>query len=410
MQFLKLGATALAAGFLAVANVPGQAHAQPAAVQLTKQMVAPMNEARTAIIAQDWAMAKAKLDAAAGLAKTPQDKLALEQLRLSLAAQSNDAPGQIKSIEALLATGLLTPDDAKRYKAALPKAYLDSGDAAKSMAAGRAYIDEYGGTHDQYIALANDAVKINDNATGVSYAEKAITAAKAAGGKPPESYYRLLAKAHQQAKEMDKYYATVERALTDYPKEAYWKELIARAQLAPNFGSATRLDLFRTLIAAGVKLSPTEKSTAAAEAVKRGLPNEALQILQPAFASGELGSNVADKETMTKATDGAADDKKNLAKEEAETLAKGDGSALAKLGEAFLSYGDNAKAADLIQKGLTKGILDAAAADVAKLHLGIAQYRAGQKDAARATWAGVKADNGAAIFAQNWVLISNLIP
>ena len=43
-----------------------------------------------------------------------------------------------------------------------------------------------------------------------------------------------------------------------------------------------------------------------------------------------------------------------------------------------------------------------------RLHLGIAQYRAGQKDAAQATWAEVKSDNGAGMLAKNWTIISKL--
>ncbi len=409
MQFLKLGATAIAAGVLALAITPAVAVAQTPATTVSKQMVAPMNEARAAILAKDFATAKTKLDAAFGIAKIPGEKLAVEQLRVSMAANSGDSALMISSVNAIVALNLLPPADLKMYKAALPEAYAKLGDNAKALTATKSFLDEYGGTHDQYYGLSRQLLAANDHAGAAAAATKAIDMAKASG-KAPEDYYMQLMRIHKTANAMDQYYAVAEQLVLVHPKEAYWKELIARAQLAPNFGSATKLDLFRTLIAAGVKLSPTEKSAAAAEAVKRGLPNEALQILQPAFASGELGSNAADKETMTKATDGAADDKKNLAKEEADTLAKGDGSTLAKLGEAFLSYGENAKAADLIQKGLTKGIPDAAAADVAKLHLGIAQYRAGQKDSARTTWAQVKADNGAAIFAQNWVLISNLIP
>jgi tetratricopeptide (TPR) repeat protein len=379
-------------------------------MQLTKQMVAPMNEARTAILAKDWATAKAKLVVAEAQVKTPTDRLALERLRIAMAAETNDYPQQIKSLESMLGSGLLAPADVKIYKGALARSYADSGDAAKAAVLFRAYVDEFGGTPDQYIGIANDAVKANDNATGVTYAVKAIDAAKAASGKPPESYYRVLLKAHQQAGEMDKYYAVEERALADYPKEAYWRELIARVQKEPNFGFATRLDMFRALQFAGVKLTPAEKSLFGSEAIKRGLPNEALEVLGPAVASGELGANEEDQNNLKSAKTQSVSDKAGLAKETIDVLAKGDASTIAKIGEAHLSYGDNAKAIEVLQAALAKGIADAGEADVAKLHLGIAQFRAGQKDAARATWAAVKADNGAGTIARNWILMSNLIP
>ena len=82
--------------------------------------------------------------------------------------------------------------------------------------------------------------------------------------------------------------------------------------------------------------------------------------------------------------------------------------ALANIGEAMMSHGDNAQAIDLIKKGIERGISDPGELDMAKLHLGIAQFRSGDKEAARTTWAEVKADNGAGALARNWVLISQI--
>ncbi len=408
MRFLKVGGTAVGAVLLAMTATPALAQQQPAPMQLSKSMVGPMNEARNAILAKDWVTAKAKLTAAEGQAKTPQDKLALERLRIAMAAETKDYPQQITSLEAMLGSGLLTPAETKTYKGALSRAYLDSGDQAKSTQVFRAYIDEFGGTPEQYIGLANDAAKAGDSATAVTYANKAIDAVKATGAKPADSWYRVLMKAYKQANEMDKYYATEERALADNPAEqGYWRELIARVQTMPGFGAEQKLDMFRTLTAAGVKLSPTEKRSYATEALKRGMPNETLQVLEPAFAAGELGSEAEDQKTMRDAKTAATEDKAGLAKETADALAKGTSSAIAKIGEAQLSYGDNAKAIEVLQKALDKGVSVAGEADAAKLHLGIAQFRAGQADAAKATWAGITAGIPG-VLAHNWVLIATI--
>lgn len=409
MQFVKLGATALAGVFLAFAAVSAPAIAQtpgqPAAVQVSRDMVAPLNEARAAIVAKDWATAKTKLTAAAGKAKTPADKAQLDRLRLVMAAETNDFAGQLAAINGLFASATLTPDEIKQYKGALIKIYADTGDTAKSLAASREYVDTYGGSHEMLAALANDYAKANDNASSLIYVDKAIAAARTNGAKPPEPYYRLKARVHQQLKDTPGYYKTLEAILADYPKESYWKELIARAQNEPRYGAATRLDMFRTLIAAGVQLTPQEKSIAANEAIQRGLPNEALQLLEsPGAPTGEQ-----DKENLDNAKAQVPKDKAGLAAETTSILAKGDASAIASIGEAHLSYGDYAKAAEVLQAALAKGIADAGEADVARLHLGIAQLRNNQKDAARATWTSIKADNGAAVLAQNWILISNLI-
>lgn len=409
MMFRMPGATAIAAVLVAIAAPAPLAIAQtnPAAVQVSKDIVQPLNEARNAIVAKDWATARAKLDVAATKVKTPTDKAQLDRLKLAVAAETKDGAQQVTLINSLIASGTLTPDEIKLYKGALAKAHTDAGDAAGSLAAARAYVDAYGGTGDDLIRLADQYSKANDHANAVVFANKAILAARASG-KPPESWYRLLMRTHQQLKQNAEYYDVLAQSLADYPSEQNWKLYIARAQNEPKFSKATHLDLYRTLMAAGVKLSPQEKGQAIREAMtSRGLPNEALQLLEPAVASGELAS-AEDKENLAKAKSRVTEDKAGLAKETTEAMAKGDASYMAKLGEAHMSYGDYAKAIEVLQASLNKGIADPEEAAFARLHLGIAQFRAGQADAARATWAEVKSDNGATSLAQSWTLISKL--
>jgi tetratricopeptide (TPR) repeat protein len=412
MKFRLPGATAIAAIMVALAAPAPLAFAQNGgaapAVTVSRDVVQPLNEARNAVIAKDWATAKTKLDAATAKAKTPADKAQIERLRLVMAAETKDGKQQVASINTLIASGTLTTDEVKQYKGALAKAHAEAGDTAASLVAFRAYIDEYGGTPDQLMAIANDSSKANDHATTVVYATKAIAASKAASGKPPESWHRLLMRAYQQQNLTAEFYGAVEQALVDYPTEQNWKILIARVQEEPRFTRATHLDLYRTLMAAGVKLTTQEKSQAIREAlVSRGLPNEALELLEPAVASGELSSQ-EDKDNLAKARARSAEDKSGLAKETKDALAKNDASYIAKLGEAHMSYGDNARAVEVLQAALAKGIADPDEAAFARLHLGIAQFRAGQADAARATWAEVKSDNGATVLAKNWTLISKI--
>lgn len=403
MKFRLPGATAIAAVLVAMAAAAPLAMAQgPTPVPLTKQMVAPMNEAIKAMETKDWTTARTKLDAAALQAKTPNDKAQLERLKLYMASENKDGAQQVSSITFLLASGTLTPDETKQYKGALAKAHLDAGNQPASLAAYRAYIDEYGGTADNLISIANDYMKANDAATALTYADKAITKAKATT-KPPESWYKLKMRALNALGQMDKYYEVEELLVAEYPNELYWKELIARTQKEPKYGLAAKLDMFRALQAAGVKLTPQETSVAADEALKRGLPNEALGLLENANLSSEF-----DTKNLASARSLAASDKAGLAKETADALKKNDAEVLASIGEALLSYGDNAKAIEVLNAALAKGLSDPGEAALVKLHVGIAQYRSGDKDAARATWAEVKSDNGASVLARNWDLISKL--
>ena len=77
-------------------------------------------------------------------------------------------------------------------------------------------------------------------------------------------------------------------------------------------------------------------------------------------------------------------------------------------GACFFNLNDYPKAIETLQAALSKGIASPEETAFARLHLGIAQYRAGQADAARTTWAEVKSDNGTTVLAQTWTLISKI--
>jgi hypothetical protein len=50
--------------------------------------------------------------------------------------------------------------------------------------------------------------------------------------------------------------------------------------------------------------------------------------------------------------------------------------------------------------------MEAGIGDLARLRLGVAQFKAGKKEDARKTWQSIKADNGAAWLAKCWIAIS----
>jgi hypothetical protein len=380
---------------------------QPAGPQFSsKELAKALQEAYTALQAKDFATAKPKLDAAAALAKTPADKVEIAKLRVPMASETKDWTNLVTYIQEGLATGLLPADTVKLYKNGLVSAYANLKDNANTMVALRAVLDEYGGTPEQHFAVGQELVKAND-AAGVAYIEKGIAGAKTAG-KPTEGQYGLLMNAYGNvAKDDAKYYDALAQLIADYPTDNNWKRYIARAQAAPGFqaaGKDIRIDIYRAAMAAGVKLSPGELAAYADETVNKGLPGEAVSALEPFKA--ELSAPAA--ATLANANKKSAEDKAGLSKDEKNTLAKGTGETIANLGEAYMTYGDNAKAVELMKAGLAKGISEANKADIVKLHLGIAQNRSGDKAGAQATWAEIKADNGAAVLGKMWTTISKV--
>ncbi len=373
----------------------------------SKELVAAVQEGYAALQAKDYATAKVKLDAAWALAKTPQDKVEIERLRVPMASSTSDWTNLVVYLQNAIDTGLLTPEQVKAYKYGFVTAYANLKDDAKTTSYLRSYVDEFGGTPEQTFAVGQVLLKANDVA-GVGYVEKAMTAAKAAG-KPTEAQYKLLLNAYSIAKDDAKYYDALEQLITAYPTDNNWKGYIDKAQKSPGFAASSkdiRIDIYRAALGAGVKLSPVELSNYADETVQKGLPGEAVSALEP--FKGELDAK--SQATLANATKKSAEDKAGLAKDEKNTLAKGSGEAIANLGEAFMTYGDNAKAIELMKAALAKGVGDPGKADIVKLHLGIAQNRSGDKAGAQATFAEIKADNGSAILAKMWTTISKVRP
>ncbi len=273
-------------------------------------------------------------------------------------------------------------------------------------------VGEGGGTSTELAYIAQAALSSKDYDKAISYANKAIEAMRREGKTKPEPY-NILLKAYRDTAKMDQYYATLERVAPVFKSEIYWKPLIEKAKSEPKFKSAEGLlDVYRALEATNVKLTDKDKIEMGEQALTRQMPVEAEKILSPLVKTGAFGGEKdprADRNKRMYAT--VQTEAKNaksggLEKAEAAAAAAVTGQAYVQAGENYYTTGNYAKAVELIQKGIAKGQLEPGALAYAQLHLGMAQSKAGQKDAARKTWAEVKADNGAGWLARVWTAIS----
>ena len=95
-------------------------------------------------------------------------------------------------------------------------------------------------------------------------------------------------------------------------------------------------------------------------------------------------------------------DKSTLDKQDASARAKPTGDSDVKLGAAYLSYGENDKAIEAIQRGLGKGGVKNP--DEANLLLGIAYLRSSNKPEATKAFQAVNKDPGMMRIAKMWLL------
>jgi len=138
--------------------------------------------------------------------------------------------------------------------------------------------------------------KAGDHATAVTHSEKAIAASPAA----PESWHRLYMRSLQVGGPAEEKYDTVmEFGGGEVPEGRILAHPAGpRPERAEVFDDIY-LDLYRALRESGSKLTEQERSKAADEALRRGLPGEALSLLESADARGEVKSEFDKKNLAT---------------------------------------------------------------------------------------------------------------
>lgn len=374
----------------------------------------PLNEAKAAMQAKNWTLATQKIDQAAPHAKSSADKKLVMTFRLAAAQGSGNKASYATALENAINSGLYSATEVKSYRRDLMSAYQAAGQKDKSMAATAAYIKDFGGDEQLYLVLASDALKARDYTGAIDNGNKAIDMARKAGRKPKQEAYNIVQKALYDSKKMDAYYSMLEKVVTDYPNENNWKTLINSAQKAQGWNPrAMGLERFRLLSEAKVKLSPSEKVEMSKAAEARYMFAETESVLKQFFGPGGKGEGLSEADkakaqrTYELAVAEAKKSKAALPTEETAAVSAGDGLKIAEVAEKNMVFGNTAKAVELFTAAIPK-ITDPGQADLARLRLGIAQYRSGKAADARKTWETVKTNAAASALARGWIAVSKI--
>ena len=404
-----LSATSLALGAVALTAAPAYAQKAP---KPSKEFVAAYQAALTAAQAKDYATAIAEGQKAKSLAKAPDQLYGAETILTAAYAGSGDKQNALVSLEGQIATGQIPEAELKVKEQARYQLYAELGQEAKAVEYMKAFVTKYGGDSAMFTSLGRSALNQKNYPDAITYLDKAIEANKAEGKTPSEGLYQAKLKALLDSGDTKGYLAGIEALAMQYPKPDYIKALAAAAEQAPKFDRAQhRYEVWRAWHAAGVTLTPPEYTSLAEQLMNRGMAAETETLMKPLIDSGKLGGSgdpnaAISKQLYARAqTDAKADRAGGLASSEASGAKRPAGDVLVNTGEAYLGAGDYAKAASVIQAGLTKGGLTPEQEAYAKLHLGIAQIKGGQKDVGKATLSAIKSDTGAEQLAHAWLVI-----
>jgi tetratricopeptide (TPR) repeat protein len=402
---LVLGAAVVGVTSLVSVN---PAVAQEKKATVSKELAKTLKSAQEAVQSKKYAEALAKLkDAEGNPKKTPFDQHIINELSAFAYAHTGNTTEAAKANEALVNDGFSQQSEIPARVKAVATANYGMKNYDKAIEYGNRAIK--GGFADDEIktVVGQSYYLKGDYKNTVKFLQPAVDAEIKSGKAPKDTELQLLMSSCEKIEDTDCTTRSLERLVTYYPKPDYWKGLLYGLRQDHNMTQSDRnsLQLFRLMSEVDVLQRGEDYTEMAQIALDQGSPGEAQHILEKGFQKGVFTDQRSkDKNTrlLEAAKKAAAADKAQLPKAEQEADAAPTGDKDVSVGLAYLGYGQNDKAVELLQKGLKKGSLKSEAE--ARLLLGIAQLKAGHKDDAVKAFHSVKGDPALERVANLWSL------
>jgi hypothetical protein len=339
--------------------------------------------------------------------RTPYENYVLNRTKLTLASGLKDQKMLQNALEGIIASGKLPATDAPRVNKALADTYYSGKDYAKAIELYKSIQPTATGADKEAVdaALVRSYYFNNDFAQVVTLLAPQLDAQAQAGKTPTLEDLRLYGSAAIKVKDNAAYLKSLELLTSYYPNDNYWSDMIKRGVFQKQgFNEANYADGLRLQFAATKQMDPEYYVDLAELAMKDGFPAEAKKVVDAGFTAGVLNT-AAHKQLRDRATKQAADDAKTIASSEAGAAKNKSGAGLVNLGWEYVNMDQFDKGIGFIEQGIAKGGLKSA--DEAKLRLGMAYARAGNKAKALQTFETVKAGAGLSDIARYYILLLN---
>ncbi len=385
---LALGA-ALATGVAtapAAAAKKNDAPAQPQ-FKLSKGVRENIAAAQAAVAAGDLATASAKVSAATPLATSGDDRYVIGVTKLSIANKQNDRVALAAAIDDVVASGSVPAADLPMLVRNQGALAYEAKNYAKAEAAYGQLAQLQPDNTDNLISLAELKYQNGKTPEALDIIDKAVASQKAKGQPVSENWYKRARGIAYDAKLKPQTLKWNMAYVEAYPTPTNWRTAIQLFRQDSQLDDGQDLDILRLARVAKALNGERDYFDYANTALERGLPGEASAVIAEGFAANMVDAkSKALNEVKTISAGKTAADKASLPASETRARAAADGKPAMGTADAYMSYGDYAKAAALYRFALTKGGVDANAANT---RLGISLARGGQKADALAAFAQV---------------------
>ncbi|MBZ9649101.1 hypothetical protein K9B33_16295 [Sphingobium sp. 3R8] len=368
-------------------------------LHVSPDVIKALQTAQKAAEAQDFAGAKAALAEADSKATSNDDKYQIGAIKLNTSIAAKDTALQSEALNQMLDSGLTPPEQAGQFNAIAADQAMQAKNYDVAIQRGQAALAAgYKGESVQptiaqaYFGKAgtgNGSVEParGFNQQGLTALKAAADAMKASGQQVPAQWYQIGVSRAEAAKLPD---------VTEWAKMAYQAEpsgqnlrtLVRLFQRAnPNISNRENLDVLRLLSISGGLVIAADYTEYAEMASKTGIYGEVKSAIDAGRSKGVLSATQGADVYQT-AVPKIAGDKSTLGAAEADAQKAANGKIAAATGDAYLGYGDYAKAAAMFELAKQKGGVEA---DEINSRLGIAKALGGDNAGAKVAFEAVQA-------------------
>jgi hypothetical protein len=396
--------TAARAGFLAAFGAAVLGCAMPAAAEEPVRPVVgkPLQSAAAFARQRNFAKALAAVrQAEAAPGRTAGENAVIAQMKAYIASESGD----VTATTQLLNSGSVSGAQAQKLMQGEVSIAFRSKNYPQVVYWAERYLKADPTNSAMRTYLIQGYYLQNKYAEAAKLQQQQITAETRGGRPPAETQLQLLYACQSKLGDKTGQIVTIKQLVTYYPNPDYWLNVIDDVQTKPGFSSRLLLDVDRLEFSLNLVNKPDQAMDMAEMAVQAKLPAEAKDVVDKSFAGGLLGTGpeAARHQRLRALVEKTYNaDKANLGKEDAAATSDRDGNALFALGETYASYGQTEKGLGMMEDGIKKD--DLHHPEDAKLHLGLAYYKAGKTAQAIGLLKTVRGTDGTADLAQLWLL------
>jgi hypothetical protein len=347
---------------------------------LSKEARKAIGELQTAVGAKAADVSQ-KLAAAQAVAKNSDDRYVIAKLQLEHALATSDKAGQRAAVDAILASGGADAAEKATLNEYLAGESARSGDFTGMETMFAARVQANPNDVASIISLAQAKVGLKKDAEALALLERAITVTKANGGKAEESWYRNAVAIADRQKNTALASRLANEALSVYPNQDNFNNLIALSQPQIIKDQEAHADLLRLLQVTGRIRSSTDYLQLARHHEYNRNWGEAKSVLEAAAKADK--TSPAHAALLSKVSARIAEDRAALPSAAAKARTDPTGKLALNLATVYAGYNDYATAADLYRVALQKGGVDA---NLVNTRLGIALALGGQRADAEAAF------------------------